>query len=132
MKIKIKRPFYLSTLFWKYKVEINDNIFIIKDTGDTLVELEDSPNLNIKVSYNNYFTTHLKIDDTSKCKEIEIRSSISNKSVIFCMLNMVAILVISLYTGNYLYLYIGIVIYSLLGLIFFDLFRNNFFKIVCV
>lgn len=132
MKIKIKRPFYLSTLFWKYKVEINDNVFIIKDTGDTLVELEDSPNINIKVSYCNYFTSHLTIDDISKCKEIEVRSSISNKSVIFCLLIMVAILIISLYTGNNLYLYIGIVIYSQLGLIFFDLFRKKFFRIVCV
>jgi|GEM_PF-4612110 len=132
MKIRIKRPFYLSTLFWKYKVEINDNVFIIKDTGDTFVELEDSPNLNIKVSYSNYFKSQLTIDDTSNCKEIEIRSSISNKSVIFCLLTMVAILIISLYTGNNLYLYIGIVIYSLLGLVFFDLFRKNFFRIVCV
>ena len=132
MKIKIKRPFYLSTLFWKYKVEINDNVFIIKDTGDTLVELEDSPNIKIKVSYSNYFTSHLTIDDTSKCKEIEVRSSVSNKSVIFCLLIMVAILIISLYTGNNLYVYIGIVVYSLLGLIFFDLFRKNFFRIVCV
>ncbi len=132
MKIKIKRPFYLSTLFWKYKVEINDNVFIIKDTGDTFVELEDSPNINIKVSYSNYFTSQLTIDDTSKCKEIEVRSSISNKSVVFCLLIMVSILIISLYTGNNLYLYIGIVIYSLLGLIFFDLFRKNFFRIVCV
>lgn len=107
-------------------------VFIIKDTGDTLVELEDSPNINIKVSYCNYFTSHLTIDDISKCKEIEVRSSISNKSVIFCLLIMVAILIISLYTGNNLYLYIGIVIYSLLGLIFFDLFRKKFFRIVCV
>lgn len=132
MRIKIKRPFYLSTLFWKYKVEINGNVFIIKDTEDTFVELEDSPNINIKVSYSNYFTSHLTIDDISKCKEIEVRSSISNKSVIFCLLIMAAILIISLYTGNYLYLYIGIVIYSLLGLIFFDLFRKKFFRIVCV
>ena len=132
MKIRIKRPFYLLTLFWKYKVEINNKIFIIKDTGDTFIELEDSPNLNIKVSYNNYFKSQLTVDYTSNCKGIEIRSSISNVSVVICLLTMVAILIISLYTGNYLYLYIGIVIYSLLGLVFIDLFRKNFFRIVCI
>ena len=132
MKIKIKRPFYLATLFWKYRVEINDNVFIIKKTGDTYVELEDSPVLNIKVSYSSYFKSHLTIDDSSNCNEIEIRSSISNKSVVLCLLTMVAILIISLFTGNNLYLYIGIVIYSLLGLVFFDLSRKNFFRIVCV
>ena len=132
MKIRIKRPFCLLTLFWRYKVEINNKIIIIKDTGDTFVELEDSPNLNIKVSYNNYFKSQLTVNDTSNCKGIEIRSSISNVSVVFCLLTMIAILIISLYTGNNLYLYIGIVIYSLLGLVFIDLFRKKFFRIVCI
>lgn len=113
-------------------MEINNNIFIIKDVGETFVELEDSSNLNIKVSYNNYFSSHLTIDNVSKCPEIEVQSSVSNLSAIICLLAMVAILIISLYTGNNLYLYIGIVIYSILGLIFFDLFRKKFFRIVCV
>jgi len=132
MRIKIKRPFYLSTLFWKYKVEINNSVFIIKDIGDTYVELEESPNMNIKVSYSNYFKSHLTIVESSKCKEVEVRSRIGNKYAVFSLIIMVILLMISLHTGNNIYLYVGIVIYSLIGLIFYDLLRKNFFKIVCI
>lgn len=130
MKIKIIRPFYLSTLFWKYKVDINNNVFIIKKTGETVVELDYSPTLIIKVSYSNYFTSQLTIDDTSKCTEIEIQSSISNNSSVFYLLLMAAILIISLFTENNIYLYTGIMIYSMLGLYFFDLLRKKFFNII--
>lgn len=40
MKIKIIRLFYLATHFWKYKVEINGNPFVINKSDDIFIELE--------------------------------------------------------------------------------------------
>lgn len=132
MKIKIIRPFYLATHFWKYKVEINGNPFVINKSDDTFIELEECQSINIKVNYNNYFTSELTIDNASKCKGIEIKCRVSNLTVVTSLLIMLAAFITTLYTGNNLFLYGAILLYSLLGLLFYDLLRKRFFKIICV
>lgn len=133
MIIRIIRPFYLATLLWKYKVEVNGNTFIIKKPGETFVEVADNSSLDIKVTgQNNYIISHLTIDNASKCKGIEIRCRISNISAILILIGSIAAFIIALCTGNKLYLSVGIVIYSILNIIYFDLKRKSFFKIVCI
>ena len=133
MIIKITRPFYLVTLLWKYKVEINGNTCIVKKPGETFIEVADSPILDVTVTaQNNYIISHITIDDANICKGIEIRCRTSNISAILILIGSIAAFIITLCTGNELYLYLGILIYSILGIIYFDLKRKSFFRINCV
>lgn len=113
-------------------MEINGNPFVINKSDDTFIELEECQSINIKVNYNNYFTSELTIDNASKCKGIEIKCRVSNLTVVTSLLIMLAAFITTLYTGNNLFLYGAILLYSLLGLLFYDLLRKRFFKIICV
>ena len=131
MRIIVKRPFNLSTMLWRYKLEINGHAFAIKDRRETVIDIPDCSTMNIRVNFNNYLTTSKEFRDAALCEEIIIRSRISNLSAIGALFVMIALLIHSIYIDNNLYLFIGIVIYSLLQIIYYDLLKARFFKIEC-
>ena len=131
MRIIVKRPFNLSTMLWRYKLEINGQTFAIKDRRETVIDIPDCSTMNIRVNFNSYFTSYKQFRDAALCKEITISSRINNLSAIGALFVMVALLIHSIYIDNNLYLFIGFVIYSLLQIIYYDLLKARFFKIEC-
>ena len=131
MRIIVKRPFNLSTMLWRYKLEINGHAFAIKDRRETVIDIPDCSTMNIRVNFNSYFTSYKQFRDAALCKEITISSRIKYLSLIAALFVMVALLIHSIYIDNNLYLFIGFVIYSLLQIIYYDLLKARFFKIEC-
>lgn len=131
MRIIVKRPFNLSTMLWRYKLEINGHAFAIKDRRETVIDIPDCSTMNIRVNFNSYLTSSKQFRDAALCEEIIISSRISNLSAIGALFVMIALLIHSIYIDNNLYLFIGIVIYSLLQIIYYDLLKARFFKIEC-
>ena len=131
MRIIVKRPFNLSTMLWRYKLEINGQTFAVKDRRETVIDIPDCSTMNIRVNFNNYLISSKEFRDAALCKEISISSRISNLSAIGALFVMGALLIHSIYIDNNLYLFIGFVIYSLLQIIYYDLLKTRFFKIEC-
>ena len=132
MLCSIIRPFDLVSIFWTYKIRINEQEFLFRGRGTKCVDIMQAATYNIVVS-----TTNLYSPSASKqsCElnnesQIIIMSKFTNWAYIFALLVGIASALIGwLVFNSVLIIWLSTFAYIMLHTYFFSIRRKRSFKI---